>query len=449
MNDHASILGMTRGSPDFRIPPTASEGSVWRYGLALPFQVAAGLAAISCNIRAGFHDFEGGNDAILFSDPSNVRSVVTVPLNRNQDVPHPRTGQPAVMVKYPAHIGFVPFGTKRPDATQHPGAGTGFGLTEAVAWPTGGEVEFRGPDHYEYLELQQYSYDGNQFRVLSSEHVEVDNLLSGWTLYGGPLSNAIPDGDDLLFAMAGGKVDRKGWFENQPPQGVGAGVTRWKRGATGWRPVSFTPVTGWDHSMEPSLIRDTDGSLLFSARISGSNTIRVWRSLQSGKAWTKVIEVSGMNGFGPMTLNQALDGTPYVATNLYDVLLRPLASQFRSRKNSAGIFRGGPSGREKLCIWPLSPDRRNLQAPLLVRDAYAEFGPTPSGDTWNIDHPSAMTLQLGDRKWHHIMAMRICDHGEVAPIWMHHGYPPAPQSGTYLEEVLSAGDPVQTQAWNF
>ncbi|HUZ47293.1 MAG TPA: hypothetical protein VMW54_11715 [Terriglobia bacterium] len=447
MTKRTGILGMTRGGPDFRIPPSTPGGGAWRYGLALPFQAAHGLAAISCNIRAGFHDFEGGNDVILFSDPADIHSAQTVPLNRNQAERHPRTGQPAIMVKYPAHIGFVPFGAKRADGTPHPGAGIGFGLTEVVAWPVGGEVEFRGPDHYEYLELQQYSYDGKQFRVLRSEHVEVGELLSGWTLYGGPLSNAIPDGDDLLFAMAGGKLDRRGWFENRPAQGVGAGVTRWRRGQEGWRPVSFTPVTGWDRSMEPSLIRDTDGSFLFCARLSGRNAIRVWRSSRGDKTWAKVIEVSGMTGFGPMTLNQALDGTPYVAANLYDVLLHPLARRFRARENSAGVIRGGPAGREKLCIWPLSSDRTYLETPVLVRDAYAEFGPAPSGDTWNIDHPSALTVQLGDHEWHNIMAMRICDHGEVAPIWIHHGYSPAPQSGTYIEEAISAGEPIPV--WNF
>lgn len=449
MTTRIGILGMTNGGPSLRVPPTTPIKASWRYGLALPFQVAPCVAAISCNIRAGFHDFENGNDAILFSDPSDMGGALNVPLNRNQYARHPRTGQPAVMVKYPAHIGFVPLGAKRPDGTPHPGAGTGFGLSEVVAWPVGGEVEFRGPDHYEYLELQQFSYDGQLFSVLSSQHVEVGELLSRWTLYGGPLTNAIPDGDDLLFGMAGGEVNRGRWFENQPPQGVGAGVTRWCWEPKGWRPVSFTPVTGWDRSMEPSLIRDTDGSLLLCTRVSGRNTIRVWRSSHGGKAWAKVIDVTGMNGFGPMTLNQALDGTPYVAANLYDVLLRPLARQFRSRRNSQGTIRGAPLGREKLCLWPLNAARTDLEAPLLVRDAYAEFGSTPSGDTWNVDHPSALTVQLGDQKWHHLMATRICDHGEVAPIWVHHGYSPAPESGTYLEEVLSAGEPLQAQAWNF
>src|SRR5258706_6450542 len=88
------IYGMTKRKAAVRVPSSTPPGAGWRYGLALPFQVAPGLAGIACNIRIGFHDFEGGNDVFIFSDLSNIRSSRAVVLNRNEGQRHPRTGRP-------------------------------------------------------------------------------------------------------------------------------------------------------------------------------------------------------------------------------------------------------------------------------------------------------------------------------------------------------------------
>jgi hypothetical protein len=66
----------------------------------------------------------------------------------------------------------------------------------------------------------------------------------------------------------------------------------------------------------------------------------------------------------------------------------------------------------------------------------------PSNYFWNADHPTAKTVRLADGTWHTVIGMRICDEGEV-----HFGLPPAPQDGTYLEEVISTGPPVPP--WKF
>ena len=44
-------LTMTLGPADVTIPPTQPEGHTWRYGLGLPFQVAAGKVGLFCGIR--------------------------------------------------------------------------------------------------------------------------------------------------------------------------------------------------------------------------------------------------------------------------------------------------------------------------------------------------------------------------------------------------------------
>ena len=278
--------------------------------------------------------------------------------------------------------------------------------------------------------------------MVSTESVETTDLVPGWTIHDGAITNGILDGDDFLVGMAGGKFDPRGLEVNNGGDiASGAGVLRWRRRGDSWRPDSFTLVTEPDLSFEPSLIRDQDGSLLFCAR-GGPRAIRVWRSTDRGASWTKIIHVEGVVAGAPISINQAADGTPYVASNLYDVLLHPIAPRYRSRKNAAGVTRGGPAGREKLCLWPLAADRNSLETPVLARDAVAEFGTAPSGDTWNIDHPSGATVQLGDGRWHHVVAMRICDHGEVRG-----DVSPAPQSGTYIEEILSSGSTIP--AWKF
>ena len=132
----------------------------------------------------------------------------------------------------------------------------------------------------------------------------------------GALTNAIADGDDLLLAMSAGRRDDEAL----------SGVMRWRRDpARGWQPVDFLRVEGADGSGEPSLVRDRDGSLLFSARGGRDvmHDIRVWRSRDGGRAWAETVHVVGIVGSTPITLNRAADGTPYVAANVYEVPLVP------------------------------------------------------------------------------------------------------------------------------
>ena len=78
----------------------------------------------------------------------------------------------------------------------------------------------------------------------------------------------------------------------------------------------------------------------------------------------------------------------------------------------------------------------------MVRDGRADFGPPPSGVTWTIDHPIVATLQLSDGLWHTVLGYRVVDRGET-----NRGFAPPPETGTYLEEVVSAGKPIP--AWRF
>jgi len=462
----SGILRVTR-SLRLGFPPGTPKGQIWNYMLTYPFQVAPGLAGISCNIKPSFgpgQDFENGTDIMLFSDRLKVDTSQAIPVTRNEESRNPNAeGKPALLVKYPDPVGFVPLGAKRQDGAVHPHAGTGFGTARASAWPLDdselvetperrGRKTFEGRQYYMYWELFQFKYDGRSFQVTSRERFAPDKLIPEWVMSCPALTNAIPDGDDLLTAMSGGR----------PGRPHGAGVVRWKRISTIWRPVSFQLVTGeegasgtkeltekghgtqLEGAIEPSLIRDLDGELLLGARgrRNTGHPIRVWKSSNQGRDWKLVIFCGGISS-APVTLNRAADGTPYIAANRY---------QYQTHlKGMPSIpYFVGPDGkprpdggtREALVLWPLNQQRNALEIPIIARDCLAELGPPPHGTLWSVDHPSAMTVQLADQQWHNLMGYRIFEKEENT-----HFVDPTPYTGAYLEEVISAGKALPM--WNF
>ncbi len=460
------LLCVTR-SPKLGLPPNVPRGQTWNYMLNFPFQVAPRLAATACNIKPSFgpgQDFENGVDIVLFSDRLHVDTTRAIPVTRNQEATNPNAGgKPCTLVKYPCPIGFVPLGAKRKDGSAHPHAGTGFGLTHAAAWPKDGSKSFHSAtrrgitmfernEFYSFWELHQFAYDGREFRVVKSEPVQFHDLLPGWVISFGGMTSAIPDGDDMLLPISGG----------QEGMASGAGVLRWSFKSGMWRPVSFDLVTGADGAahtpeliesghgniregaIEASLIRDIDGEFLLGARgrRTTGHPVRVWKSSEHGQRWKLVLFAGGISS-SPVTLNQAADGTPYIAANRY---------QYESRVHGVSSIpyfvgadgRPRPDGgtRETLMLWPLNDARDSLEIPLYGRDCLAEFGPPPHDSVWSVDHATSYTVQLGDGKWHNLLGYRVLEHAEntffVAP---------TPFTGSYLEEVVSAGPARPT--WNF
>lgn len=445
----SKITGVSRGRLDLIAPRDTPPGETWHYQIALPFQVTPVLAAIFCNVRKGFApggDFETGNDVVLFDDPLRVRAESAVVLSRNQEEANPHDGgKRGVLVKYPSRGGFIPVGCRRADGSPHPCAGTGFAINQALAWPLQSSRQYSGAQTYQFFELQQLAFDGKTIRISSHSRVGMNELVDGWLIHDGGLTNAIPDGDDLIVGMTGGRPAGSGGANDPNRVSGGAGMMRWKRRGDRWMPVSFVPVTGQEHSFEPSLIRDVDGSLLFSARGTQEglkHAIRVWRSADGGNTWKEIIHVRNAIASTPVSLNQAADGTPYVAANLYEVLMRKIAPEFRPKPDAEGRVRGAGWQREKLSLWPLNPERNGLEVPIIARDTVAEFGLPPHGSTWTVDHPSAATVRLADGKWHNVLGYRSMERGEMVK-----ALKPTRYTGTFLEEVYSAG-PARA-AWRF
>jgi hypothetical protein len=169
----------------------------------------------------------------------------------------------------------------------------------------------------------------------------------------------------------------------------------------------------------------------------GRNGLRVFESRDGGTSWVDVITARGIIAPGPMTLNQAADGTPYLAANLQSVMPGPrdpltLTAQQRNRPVEPGV-----NTRSTLAIWPISAARDAFSPAITVLDCRAEFGPPVGGGnwTWRADHPSGMTVRLADGNWHHLLGVRVQDYREIKE-----AMPPTPRTGMYLFEVLSSGE---------
>ena len=222
-------------------------------------------------------------------------------------------------------------------------------------------------------------------------------------------------------------------------------MQRWRCVNGTWTPGEYEAVTPDDNSIEPSLVRDLDGSLLFLARGRRhmGPPLRVWRQAKPGAAWELRININGILNSTPISLNRAVDGTPYVASNFYqpDSSCRqasiPTAA---SRGSSRSGWRGE---RSTICIWTLNAARDGFDAQFVARDPRSEFGLPPHGTVWAVDHPTASPVLLADGQWHALMGYRMLEWKENT----HHILPPSPQTGTYIDEIVSFGPPAPL--WNF
>jgi hypothetical protein len=432
----AQITGVTKTAADLVTPPDSTRERVLTYGLGFPFQVAPNRAGVFCNVRVGginVTDFENGTDVILFDDLATLSAAGATAISRNERRVEGEAGE-RLAVKFPLIGGFVPRGALRADGTPHPHAGTGFGLCQAISFPVNDQGHFSWSDKFVHrCEVHQLSYDGQRFQaVRSASGLEQAHPAVGvWRITAPGLTNALPEGDDLLLAVTATDGDAQL-----------TGVARWSRAAGTWQPTAFSPVTppsaGW---AEPSLVRDRDGALLFSARGSGGDRlseiqvwrrqgdgpqwhlvvstpdVRVWQRRQEGPEWGSVLVVPKGHNPGPISIGSAADGTPCIAAN------HP------------------GSGRQTLSLWPLNAGRMDLEKPLTVRAARDEFGAAPNGGEWMLDHPSAAVLRLADGRWHGVLVYRALGSAE------HGGAPPAPQTGCYVEEIISSGPVVAP--WRF
>ncbi|MCF6285121.1 MAG: hypothetical protein L3K26_08020, partial [Candidatus Hydrogenedentes bacterium] len=371
------IIMITHGPPDLILPSETTDNLPAYYGIGLPLQVSATEAALFCNLRViapGMFDYEDGTDVLVFESLKALRSAKPTPISRNLKLPPDEAGKEHLVVKFPVAGGFWPIGAKAVDGSLHPGEGRGFGLCQALSVETDEKGLFTWVKPFErFVETMQLSYDGTKFQVTKRALVGPSPLppasLDGWKLISPGLSNAIPQGDNLLLPVLARRKNESH-----------CGVSRWQWKDGEWGAAEFMPVSA---GSEPSLVRVTDASLLFTTRLGGkrANTIVVWRSADAGKTWQEIVRQDNVRSAAPVSINRSACGTPFIATS--------------------------PSGekRPRLDFWMIQDGQ--LSDARLIRDCPEEFGPAPKEAFWNADHPSSAVLRLADGQWHALMTYRI------------------------------------------
>ena len=451
------ITEISRNKLVLTTPPDSRISGSLRYALSFPFQAdvtTAGLMVMRMIEETPNYGFLDGSDVVLFDELTQDSPKSIFAASRNE-IDKAKPGIPQrLFLKSPLIGGFVPRRALTVNGAPHPHAGTGFGVGQAH-WFRFADDRFtwRDPERRDMNEVYQLAYDGKTFasRRSSVRTQNGDDPLriadSGWSILVTGISSAIPDGDDLLLPALGARLDRKG---------VGVGVVRWARTQETWQPVAYDPVVTTEDSvplgpnpmercpwMEPTLARDRDGSLLFSARGADAfskpgvknpelgYTLRLWRSARP-RDWKQVLDAPKARLNSPVSINVAADGTAYLVSNPYHPAFIP-ETQETGR------------GREKLVVWPLTEDRNSVEPFRLIRDCLVDFGKPPTGaeaEKWMADHPNGLTVRFRDG-WHHILCYRICH----SPRYRASGVPPSLHSGSYIEEVRSRG-PVQP-IWRF
>lgn len=426
-----SITSITANPPRLTEPNEHPIGEWCRYGVAYPFQVDATTAAVLCALRnEGYPvgDFENGADVILFDDLHAIDPARVFPIVRNDKYVDVK-GQRRINIHYPTIGGFIPLGAKHDDGTPHPHAGTGYGMGVALDFPQLGRGHYtKAHKRNKVLHrtwVYQFRYNGKQLFIEDTDVYDLAHPLrtldrgSEWSMRDAGLKQAIPDGDGFLAPIDASVGDIATWEDGKGS----CGVARWERRNDRWDPIDYVPIEreqGPSIWMEPSLIRDVDGTLLFTSRGAFNDVnhkVRVWRSTDGGDTWQVILEKDQVRGESPITINQAADGTPYLVTN-------KLGHE-----------------RDWLIVLPLNDARDDLLPAIDVRNALEDFGPPPIGPFWFMDHPMGETLRLGDGLWHHVLSYRNMDRGE------HAGGSPAWCTGQYLEEVFSDGPARPT--WKF
>lgn len=410
----------------FTVDSSAPAGVTWAYGLANIFQVAPGEAALMLNLRrAGVTagDLEAGNDIVVFDDPAALNKARRFQLNRGGPFVREDDGRAFELSMGCSIGGFMPLGALGADGCPHPGAGTGFCIAAVVGYNPHLQDRPRdvvaGPNPYFRQLFQQIRYDGQSMSIVDSATIDMTDLVDGYSLRPG-FKFGLVDGDDILFPLFGHRIDSSpevaagdripGHWRQQGGRIVA--ISRWRYVDACWQIVDFSPIEGMEGYFEPTMVRDIDGSLLLTARGLNStpqkNSIEVWRSVDAGKSWEKVIDQPGLRGSNPVSIGINANGQAFV-----------LGCKFDPATNG--------SSRHHLCLWPLADDRRSLGDPLTIKDSAADFGLLDGEFPWWIDHPLAEVVTLSDGQPRCLLTCRVVNELEVA-----RDLPPTEHTGMWL-----------------
>ena len=403
MNDMTEVKQLRMQEHGLLRAPRNQDGNIFEvcYGVGSPMQISPTEVVVFLNRRncgidpktgelVDVGDFEAGSDAVIFDDLEGFTVDGAFKISHLVIDKHPKTGAPVYLNKMPIFGGFVPLRAKLADGRPHPRAGSGFGLSQVLCLPMDLKKAWApGTDHHTHLELLQFQYDGKRFEVVRTDRLELDELLAGWSFMEGSLNPAIPDGEDLIMGT---------WAARK---GSGVGVSRWRYGQNGWRPVEFVPASEMDGTMEPSLVRDRDNSLLLCGRWENGKSyapLRLWRSCDNGVSWKQAIDIPEIRMCAPVTLSTTAGGWPFVASSPrrdvipMDNLVAPTPCPSWRAVRLTQPFKW----RIDLDLWPLTPDRGGIGEP--AKAFYAPGG--------MVDHAIGGVFRLADGRAHSLLFFR-------------------------------------------
>jgi hypothetical protein len=372
LHRHGRILAQPLVQPEGTTKPCS-------YELGKLFQLDHTNVLLIASLREqGGHDFEVGNDGFVFQRLSDIVPDRAFPVNRLEPDFKLPDQQKSVLAKFPVNGAFMPRGALLANGRLHPAGGTGFLLSTAAPFlPDRSEMV---PKQRHFLEFLQTTWDGKTFTTTKDALPEP---------YASTLMNAgfncIPDGEGFLCPLVSDD---------------GIVVLRFEFAHGKWRPTSagktFSKVKG---EVEPSLRKSGEDYLVYT-RGSRDRRGRVYRS-HDGLNYHLAFD--HWNYTVPQALNQGLDGSLYLCTNIGPGWLRNPLLGFALRGQS-------------------------FVNPIIIHDE-KQIGDDTGPEVPFCDHAIAQNVCL-DGKWRHLLLYRVCDLKETNG----KGAPPFAQTGLYLAE---------------
>ena len=397
---HGRLLGRV-----VRQPAGTSRPVIYEVGKLFQLDREHGLLVASLREEGG-HDFEVGNDGLVFKNLQELAPEKAIAINRlDANYRLKSNGAPAIQGRFPVSGAFVPLGAKLPDGRTHPAAGTGILFSGTLTFlpdRTQGHPQ-AGKDDRE-IEVVQLRWDGSSLRVTGRDFVR---QFAGVDVGRVGLSNAIADGAGLLcpFAADDGsyvvvvrfEFDRNAWKAVR----VGRPFHQAAVPHTSARSPTQPRVYRWLET-EASILRDGPRYLVYTRGYDMKG--RVYSSTD-GLNYTFLFDHYNYNA--PQTLNQGLDGSIYLMTNRGPGLLRNPLLAFPLC---------GQTFREP---WVIHDERR-----VHVYDPKEREIPF-------VDHAVGANLFLEGR-WRHFVTYRVTGLHETDG----EGAPQGPHTGLYLDELV-------------
>ena len=372
------------------------------YEIGKLFQLDANTALLIAALREqGGHDFEIGNDGFVFRRLAEIIPARAIPINRLDASYTTRSGQKAVLAKYPVNGAIVPLGAKLENGTPHPAAGSGFLCSTALSFtPDRAEIT---PQPDQFVEFYQVRWDG---KALSVQKDQLPEAYAARLINVG--FNCLPVGAGFLCPVVsdeGIEVLRFGYRDGRwRPLESGGNFAIIKKSSkltleqTGKTAATAKKYATFRGEIEPSLARVAGGFVVYTRGPDSRG--RVYRSADGLHFY---LQFDQWNHTVPQSLNQGLDGSIYLATN-----------------------RGPGWLRNPLVVFALRG--QSFVDPLVVHDE-KQIGDDKGTEVPFCDHAMGANIFLGGR-WRHLLTYRVCDLRETNG----QGAPPTPHTGLYLAE---------------